>query len=255
MITHIIADKRKEYRFMNNPNGPYPGRQIFAGLTAGGKPAFAYLVTGRSPQSRERKGIAIENGVIMGPIGDEPYDWLRHYTAVKYDNGIGLVVISNGIQTEAIFETYKLLFHTGSPPEEGYMGKIMDGAGYEPDSLHTPRIAGIVTSPAAEANPVYILGIITDNPPARIYKIAPEPGTLTGISTYSGDLASPEAFNINDKLPVIELKAETPDGIASHIYDISGASHQGDDIRVCAIGGIRSDDNLTWKLAMINRHQ
>ena len=44
---------------MKNPNGPYPGRQLFLGMTASGKPAFVYLVTGRSPQSRERKASQI----------------------------------------------------------------------------------------------------------------------------------------------------------------------------------------------------
>ena len=94
---------------MKNPNGPYPGRQLFLGLTKDEKPAFAYLVTGRSPQSRERKAATKENSIIMGPIGKLPYDPLRHYTAVKYDSSIGLLAVSNGIQTEAIYETYKLL--------------------------------------------------------------------------------------------------------------------------------------------------
>ena len=175
---------------MNNPNGPYPGRQIFLGSTMNSSPSFAYIVTGRSPASRERKGTPVENGVIMGPIGDQPYDPLRHYTAVKYDSDIGLMVVSNGIQTEALFEAYKLLFHTGSPLKEEYMGELMTGAQYEPDSLHTPRIAGMVGNLAGETNPIFILGIVTDNPPARTYTIKPEAGTLTGISTYSGDLAS-----------------------------------------------------------------
>ena len=139
---------------MNNPNGPYPGRQLFLGMTAKGSPAFAYLVTGRSPASRERKGTLTENSVIMGPIVNEAYDWLRHYTAIKYDNSIGLMAISNGIQTEAIFETYRLIYHTGSKPDKTYMEKIMTGAKYEPDSLHTPRIAGVVMNPADEVKPV-----------------------------------------------------------------------------------------------------
>jgi IMP cyclohydrolase len=238
---------------MSNPNGPYPGRQIFIGSTKSSKPAFAYIVTGRSPASRERKGTPVENGVIMGPIGDQPYDPLRHYTAVKYDNDIGLMVVSNGIQTEAIFETYKLLFHTASPLEEEYMGRIMTGAKYEPDSLHTPRIAGLVANPAGETNPVYILSIVTDNPPARTYTIKPEPGTLTSIATYNGDLASPGSFDVEGKLPVIELKAETPRGIAEYIYEITEAYNEGDDIRVCAIGGVRSGN--TWGLAIVNRHK
>ena len=240
---------------MSNPNGPYPGRQVFLGLTAQKRPAFAYLVTGRSPQSRESKATSVENGVIMGPLGNEPYDSLRHYTAVKYDNDIGLVAVTNGIQTEAIFETYRLLYYTGSPPDESYLGKIMDGARYEPDSLHTPRIAGLVTNPTGKVDPVFILSIITDNPPAITYTLAPESGTLTAVSTYRGDLGSPQAFDIKGKPPVIELKVETPDEIANYVYGISEAFNQGDDIRVCAVSGVRSDDNLTWKLAMINRHQ
>ena len=240
---------------MKNPNGPYPGRQLFLGLTAKGRPAFAYLVTGRSPASRERKGTVVENGVIMGPIGKEPYDWLRHYTAIKYDNSIGLMAVSNGIQTEAIFETYRLMYHSGSKPDKDYMGMIMTGAKYEPDSLHTPRIAGLVVNPVGETKPVFILCIITDNPPANTYKITPEPGTMIGISTYNGDLVNPTAFDVKGGLPVIGLKAETPEEIADYIYGISEAFNEGDDIRVCAIGGIRSDDNLTWKLAITNRHK
>jgi len=240
---------------MNNPNGPYPGRQLFLGLTANGNPSLAYLVTGRSPQSRERRGTSIENGVIMGPIGNEPYDWLRHYTAIKIDNVNGLAVVSNGIQTGAIFETYKLLFHTGAPPAKGYLKKIMDGARAEPDSLHTPRIAGVITNRSGTVNPVYIIGIITHNLPAKTFQFRPEPGTLTGISTYKGDLNNPEPFDVSSNLPKLEFKGETPEELAEFVFDISAASHQGDDIRVCAIGGIRSDDNSTWNLAIRNRHQ
>jgi len=239
---------------MSNPNGPYPGRQLFLGLTVDGQPCLSYLVTGRSPQSRERKGIIVENGVRMGPIGNEPYDWLRHYTAVKYDNDIGLAVVSNGIQTEAIFETYKLLFHTESPPEQGYMEKLLDGARSEPDSLHTPRIAGIITNPGNEANPVYIIGIVTHELPARTFQIKPEPTTMTGISTYNGDLNTPTPFGVTSSLPKIEFKGRTAEDLADHLYDISAASYQGDDIRVCSVGGVRSDDNRTWHLAIRNRH-
>lgn len=240
---------------MNNPNGPYPGRQLFLGLTTGGKPCFAYLVTGRSPQSRERKGTPIENTVIMGPIGNQPYDWLRHYSAVKTDNETGLVVVSNGIQTESIFETYKLLFHTGAPPGKGYMKKIMDGARAEPDSLRTPRIAGVITNPGGKTEPVYIMSVKTRGRPAGVFQPSPVPGILRCISTYSGNMDNPAPFDINGGLPEVKFNAETPQELADFIYGISSATHQGDDIRVCAIGGIRSDDNRTWDLAIINRHQ
>ena len=78
---------------------------------------------------------------------------------------------------------------------------------------------------------------------------------MTGISTYNGDLANPMAFDVKEKLPVISLKAETSEDIADYIYDISEATNKGDDIRVCAIGGVRSNDNLIWKLAVVNRHK
>src|SRR3990172_8961422 len=92
---------------MTNPSGPYPGRQLFLGMTTKERPALVYLVTGRSPQSRERKAAPAGESFFMGPTGNQPYDWLRHYTAVKYDNATGLLAVSNGIQTEAIFEDRK----------------------------------------------------------------------------------------------------------------------------------------------------
>ena len=240
---------------MKNPNGPYPGRQIFLGITEKGNPAFAYLVTGRSPQSRERKATRMEHGIVMGPLGDIPYDPLRHYTAVKNDNDIGLLTVSNGIQTEAIFETYKLLYHVGTVPTKGYLKKIMDGARYELDSLHTPRIAGIICNPVAENLPVYLVSVITGNSPAVAWKLQPAPGTLIAISTYAGNMEKPEAFKIDDGLPVVPFDAATPPEIAGFIYDISAETNRGDDIRVCSVGGVRQADGLTWETAIINRHK
>ena len=137
---------------MKNPNGPYPGRQMFLGLTLSKNPCFAYFVSGRSPQSRERIATTMKNSVIMGPTGDEPYDWLRHYTAIKYDNDIGLAVVTNGIQTEAIYETYRLLYHCDSPPGSRYMEMLLNGARSEPDSMHTARPAGVITNPTGKTD-------------------------------------------------------------------------------------------------------
>ena len=65
-------------------------------------------------------------------------------------------------------------------------------------------------------------------------QVKPEPGTMTGISTYRGELENPEAFDQDSALPVLEIEGETPEDIAEHIYSISEASNQGDDIRVSA---------------------
>lgn len=238
---------------MKNPNGPYPGRQLFLGMTADKNPAFTYLVTGRSPASRERKATPKENSIIMGPIGNAPYDPLRHYTAVKYDNGIGLLAVSNGIQTEAIFEMYKLLFHVSSAPNKSYIKKIMDGANFEPDSIKTPRIAGVITNPTGKTEPVFNFSIVTCGRPAVAWQVKPRPGTLVGVSTYHGNIEKPGAFDINKGPAEIKCGAATPQALAHFIYEISAVTYQGDDIRVCAIGGVRVDN--TWKVALINRHK
>ena len=239
---------------MKNPNGPYPGRQIFLGTTQDNSPAFAYLVTGRSPASRERKATPQENSIIMGPIGNATYDPLRHYTAVKYDNSIGLLAVSNGIQTESIFETYKLMYHVKSRPASGYLKKIMDGANYEPDSLKTPRIAGIITNISEKSTPVYILSIKIESKPAFTWQVEPKAGTLYGVATYQGNMENPGAFNAIKGPAELKCDANTSREIAEFIYEISAADYKGDDIRVCAIGGIRVDDDA-WKLALINRHK
>ena len=238
---------------MKNPNGPYPGRQIFLGLTASGSPAFVYLVTGRSPQSRERRATPVEDSVIMGPLGNEPYDWLRHYTAVKYDDDIGLGVVSNGIQTEAIFETYKLLFHAGSAPARSYLKKLMDGARAEPDSLNTPRIAGVVTNLPGKTMPVFIVSIKVAGKPAFIWELDFEPGTLAGVSTYHGDMENPGAFKAEGHPTPLACDVNTPEELAEYIYEISAASYKGDDIRVSAVGGVRTEN--VWKVALVNRHK
>jgi IMP cyclohydrolase len=239
---------------MQNPNGPYPGRQLFIGMTGGGSPALAYLVTGRSPQSRNRVATPRENSLIMGPTGNQPYDPLRHYTAVKYDNGAGMVVVSNGIQTEAIWEAYRLLFNVDSPPAEHYLKTLLEGARAEPDSLHTPRIAGVITGGNGTA-PVYIVGIVRHDIGARVFRVSPEPGVLRGLSTYEGDLENPKPFDPDAGLARLQFNGSTAEELARHLFDLSAASYKEDDIRVCTIGGIRSDKTGQWTLATINRVQ
>jgi IMP cyclohydrolase len=235
-----------------NPNGPYPGRQLFIGMTMNNNPSIAYLVTGRSPASRERKASLLDNSIIIGPLGNQPYDPLRHYTGVKYDGATGVIAVSNGIQTEAIFEIYKLLLNTGSFPRKDFMEKLLDGAQAEPDSLHTPRIAGVITKDN-DNKPILIVGIKRHDTPAKAFQIEPRSGILNGISTYKGSMENPESFDPNAGLTTIEFKGKTAIELAEHLYEVSKAVYNGDDIRVCAVGGILSEDKHTWQVAMRNR--
>ena len=237
---------------MMNPNGPYPGRQLFIGMTMSGNPAVVYLVTGRSPASRERKATPGDNGVIIGPIGNQPYDALRHYTGVKYDKVSGVMAVSNGIQTDAVFETYRLLYNTNSIPTKDFMEKLLDGAQAEPDSMHTPRIAGVITG-ASDTRPVFIVGIKRHDMAAKSFQVEPALGRLYGISTYKGSLENPEGFDPTSGLAGIEFKGKTAIELAENLFEISKAAYNGDDIRVCAVGGVRADDKHTWQVAMRNR--
>ena len=238
---------------MNNPNGPYPGRQLFLGMTVENRPCLAYLVTGRSKESRERMAIPVENTIRMGPLGNIPYDPLRHYTALKFDNTAGIAAISNGIQTEAIFETYKLLFNVNSALTKDYMARIMDGANAEPDSYHTPRIAGVIIT-GSSSKPVFIIGIKSFEKPAAATLVEPSAGNLFGVSTYEGNMDNPVATDPTTKLPQLQYDGKTPAELAKYIYDISQVSYKGDDIRVCSVGLIRSADNRTWDISVINAY-
>jgi IMP cyclohydrolase len=237
---------------MPNPSGPYPGRQLFLGLTMAGKLCLAYLITGRSPESRQRKVTAAENTVRVGALsGNTPFEPLRfHYTALKHDNSSGFATVTNGLQTEAIFETYKLLFDVGTPATKDYMEKLLDGANSEPDSLNTPRIGGVIL--AGKSNPVFILGIKTHLKPAVAHQLTPAAGNLSGISTYRGSFDNPEATDPKADLSQIKFTGNNAQELAKYLYDISAASYKGEDIRVCALGSVYS--GTAWDIAIISKY-
>ena len=164
------------------------------------------------------------------------------------------MVVSNGIQTEALFETYRLLYNTESEPTRDYMAKILDGAGAEPDSLYTPRIAGVITSDK-DGELVCIMGIIRHDMPAKAFLVETKPGMLVGISTYKGSLEQPESFDPDSGLSELAFGGNAPADLAAYLFDISSADYMGDDIRVCSIAGIRSDDNNEWNVTIRNRRK
>lgn len=236
---------------MTNPRGPYPGRQLFLGLTPDKKPCLSYLVTGRSKESRERKAVTTGNTIRIGPLGDVTYDPLRHYTAAKYDE-TGIAAVSNGIQTEAIYETYKLLVNVNSSLNTDYMVKIMDGADAETDSYHTPRISGIAV---ALPIPTLIVSIKAFAKPAAAIRMEPQAGVLTGVSTYKGDANNPQASDPSSEFPRLKFDGKNAAELAKFLYEISQASYKDEDIRVCALGLIYDSANRSWDTAIINAHE
>lgn len=236
---------------IENPIGPYPGRQVFTGLNKDQNPCFAYLVTGRSPESRERKAVQMGDKIAIGPLGAIEYDPLRHYTAVLHDKATGILAVTNGIQTEAIFETYRLLFNVKTAPTGDYLEKVMEGAAAEPDSLHTPRIGAVITS--HEGKHVSFVSIKRHDRPAQAFEVKMQKGSLTGISTYNGILETPGPFDPTPDLPRLDLEAVTAQEIAKYVFDISAATNQGQDIRVCTVGGVLT--SAGWQMAIVNVHE
>lgn len=115
----------------------YPGRGIIVGKSADGNCAvFAYFLTGRSANSRNR--ILVEKN---GEVFTEPFDLnavedpsLIIYKAVGSVNG--KIVVTNGDQTDTILSA---ISHGGSF-EDALKTRV-----FEPDSPnYTPRISGVM---------------------------------------------------------------------------------------------------------------
>ncbi|MDD5190829.1 MAG: IMP cyclohydrolase, partial [Dehalococcoidales bacterium] len=136
-------------------------------------------------------------------------------------------------------------------PTADYIEKIMEGAQHEPDSLNTPRISGVVTF--YNNAPVQFVCIKRKDIPAKAFAAKAEKGTLTGIATYNGDIENPTPFTGLNALPQIKFSGKDAKELAEYLYKISEVSYKGDDIRVCAVGGIYADKK--WQIAHVNRHQ
>ena len=130
----------------------------------------------------------------------------------------------------------------------------MDGANYEPDSLETPRISGVITNVTGAADPVYLLSIKIARKPAYVWRVKPAPGEFYGVSTYHGDIDHPGAYEAEKGPSTIMVMAAKPKELADTLYELTKAEYKGDDIRVSSVAGVRDDDNITWKLDHVNRH-
>jgi IMP cyclohydrolase len=165
---------------------PYPGRGIALGTTPdGAHGVVVYFIMGRSENSRNRVFVHEANGTLRTQAFDtaklsDPS--LVIYNAVRYESGEA-VVVTNGTQTDDIFDNKQFLTYTLSSWD------------YEPDELCTPRISGLLAP-----NGFYILSILKSSgklgdPTLRQYfEYPPLNGEGRFISTYNGGEAAPKAF-------------------------------------------------------------
>lgn len=113
----------------------YPGRGVVWARLADGTACGAYFLTGRTAASQARELRPGDGEIVVAATGAAgPHDPLRHYVAVRENDG--RLVYGNGEQVAQV--AYRL--DHGDPPADA-----LGGLAYEPDPpIFTPRITVVV---------------------------------------------------------------------------------------------------------------
>ena len=222
----------------------YLGRIIIVGRASNGDDVVVYAVTGRSEPSRARELIA-NNELEVGAMrtnptdpkaleeGIEPlliYNFLRRYN----EN----LIVSNGAQTDLIFETMQNLRARGR--EINPVGFLVEAfrkpvlvkgnkkvplinlTSYEPDTPNwTPRISAVLTRDGAAMSIVrWCEGV----PIKSFFEIPLFNGKGKVLSTYTG-----KNVPKGDVLPSfrgepfdVAIVGETPEQVARAVYEALG---------------------------------
>lgn len=165
-------------------NKLYLGRGLVIGKSENGNQAvFAYFITGRSENSRNRIFIESENEVIISPCDLSKVknsDLIIYSPMKKVKNH---VIITNGDQTDTIYDFVK----NGKTFEEA-----LETRKFEPDLPNfTPRISGIITfEDDTFKYKISILKSMDENGEycsQYTYKYSPMPGLGHFIHTYTNN--------------------------------------------------------------------
>lgn len=165
----------------------YPGRGIIFGITPNGDSLVAaYFLMGRSENSRNRvfetDGKAIRTKAFDEAKLTDP-SLVIYYPLRSCGN---ILILTNGDQTETIYQYIR----EGHSFEDALRTRT-----YEPDSLLTPRISGIMDL----SDGSYRLSILKSNEDKKCNRFFYEyPGDLGlghFISTYIGDNSNPLPFS------------------------------------------------------------
>ena len=168
-------------------NRPYPGRGIMLGATADmNSLTVIYFIMGRSENSRNRifeaEGRSIKIRAFDEAKLKDPS--LVIYYPLKICGN--MLILTNGDQTDTIY-TY---IREGHSFEDALRTRT-----YEPDSLCTPRISGILDL----ADGSYRLNILKTSPCGDCLRFFYEYPLTAGhshfISTYDGDNDNPSSFS------------------------------------------------------------
>ncbi len=248
---------------MPNPAGAYPGMQIFVGALESGEPAFAYFISGRSPESQQRYASHVrgQSVVKINPLNSrKPFDKFRHYNAVKIDTETGTLVVGNN---EGPINLALEAFSHKEDKKEAieYLKGVLGSSGPENDGKSTPRILGIIR-PGNSNKQEYGISLlaITDRPNHANAKDFPrEPGKLDWVSTFNGDVEyrNFNAYDLDNVRRVIDTSASDALELADEIYSMSDYKDgKYGELRACAIAGVRTRKGPGgWDIAIRNRHK
>jgi IMP cyclohydrolase len=233
--------------------GSYPGRIVGVGRTKSGKPLAVYALTGRSDMSKQRRAVIVGNSVQITPLGEltpeqEKSKDLIIYRAMSIHVPSRTLVLSNGKQTDPIFN---LTCHYGLSIHDA-LYSAMYTMGFEPDSLKTPRIAGLIlTSPYMKR----ILSMVVEDktqPEGKMADIATldagTPGMIDLISTYTGDFDNPKAPELSlhkNWIHSANVEGNSAIEIAQEVYDALDEK-----VRVSAISAVLEHDG--WMINVCN---
>ncbi|MCX8044462.1 MAG: IMP cyclohydrolase [Desulfobacterota bacterium] len=207
----------------------YPGRLIIIGLSPSGQQVALYAVTGRSPSSQARR-LKIDSArqcIVIRPTDETILrtgnPTLLVYPAIMW--GTRGVAISNGTQTEAVFEHLA----PDRTPVEVLVRSLRDWH-YEPDEPNfTPRISGCITKDGAA------LSIIKRAPDGSSMRAFFEVPMIRGsgkmIATYTGMHRDPLPSFIGEPYD-IAIPWDSPQAAAQAFYDALGPQAGNPDVRV-----------------------
>lgn len=159
MANFNVHPSKKEIKqgMRNLTENEYPGRAIIMGLNSAGSAAVqAYILSGRSPGSRNRVFSSEGGGgrdvrVVAPDMTPEQMSEVEHANLIYYlamtESGDGHFVVSNGAQTQPVTESLAVGKSLAGAVRAAPTVEGVDLSMYEPDTPNnTPRITGALTN-------------------------------------------------------------------------------------------------------------
>lgn len=194
----------------------YPGRFIVMGKSQSGENIAVYGITGRSAASRARimeiQNLESAKYINVKPAGEAINTGnleLLIYTSLFCGENI---IISNGKQTKDIISKQK-----GYTNPKKILEEALKKWDYEPDSIKTPRISGMIKENQAA------LSIIKENSETKTsirnyYEFNLSPGKAIFIATYNGSFSNPQPFS-REPINVNTALFSNAEDIAKEVYE------------------------------------